>query len=267
MSEPAGYDNGTPCWIDHSSLDPAAAASFHGELFGWEIEDQMPPEAPGRYLMCRLRGRDVAAIGTQQASDAPPMWNTYIAVGSADEAAAKVATAGGKVLGEPFDVFDVGRMAVLTDQAGAPFCVWQAGKHPGAGLVNEPGALCWSELTTRDPEGSKRFYGAVFGWQASSAEYEGGQYVTWHLAGSEPDNDNAIGGMMPMIGDQWPANLPPHWMVYFAVDDTDATAAKCEQLGGKISMAPFDSSVGRIAVLTDSQGAAFSVLKLASPGR
>jgi predicted enzyme related to lactoylglutathione lyase len=267
MSERDRYDHGVPSWVDHSSPDPAGAARFYGELFGWVAEDQMPPDAPGRYFRCRLRGRDVAALGTQQASDAPPMWNSYVTVDNADEIAAKVPAAGGRVHGEPFDVFDAGRMAVCQDQAGAWFCIWQAGTQPGAGLANEPGSFCWTELTTRDPEGSKRFYGAVFGWQATSADYGGVEYTMWHLGGVEPRQENAIAGMMPMVGDEWPADLPAHWMVYFAVEHAEATAVRCEQLGGKISVAPFDSPVGKIAVLNDSQGAVFSVLQMASPGR
>ncbi len=262
MSERDGYDHGTPCWVDHSSPDPAVAAAFYGELFGWESENVMPPGTPGEYFMARLRGRDVAALGTQQSGDAPPMWNTYIAVDNADEVVTKAVAAGGSAMGAAFDVLDVGRMAVLTDQAGAWFCLWQAGRQIGAGLVNEPGAFCWNELTTRDPDGSKRFYGDVFGWQSTSMEYAGVQYVVWHLPGTAPSSDNSVAGMMPMVGDQWPADLPPHWMVYFAADDVDATATRCEQLGGKISVAPFDTPAGRTAVLNDPQGAVFSAIKL-----
>ncbi len=262
MSERDGYDSGIPCWIDHSSKDPESAVRFYGELFGWATEDQMPPEAPGNYFMCRLRGRDVAAIGSQMDESSPPSWNTYIAVDSADDAASKVKDAGGQVFAEPFDVFDAGRMAVLADPAGAVFQVWQAGQHKGAGLVNEPGALAWNELTTRDPESSKEFYGKVFGWQTSEMASEGPPYTIWHNAGVEVTQGTGMAGMMPMVGDQWPADLPSHWMVYFAVDDTDATVDRCQQLGGKVSQPGFDTPAGRIALLNDPLGAVFSVIKL-----
>jgi predicted enzyme related to lactoylglutathione lyase len=265
MPERTGYKQGEPCWTDHSSRDPEAAVSFYSGLFGWEAEDQMPPEAPGHYYMCRVAGRDVAALGSQQAEDAPPMWNTYVAVDSADDAAPRVTEAGGTALGEPFDVFDAGRMAVLMDQAGAPFCIWQANRHIGAQLVDEPGAMVWNELTTRDVDGSKRFYGAVFGWQATPMDMGDFEYTLWHLADeAEPTSDNAIGGMMPMVGDSWPPELPPFWMVYFRVADTDATAVRCEELGGKIASPGFDLPVGRMAVLTDPLGAVFSVLQRAA---
>jgi predicted enzyme related to lactoylglutathione lyase len=261
MSEREGFDHGVPCWVDHSSKDPGSAADFYTALFGWETEDMLPSDEPRRYLMCRLRGRDVAGISTQQAEDAPPTWNTYVWVDSADEAAESAKAAGGSVFGEPFDVFDTGRMAVLTDPAGAWFCVWEARRTRGAGLVSEPGAMSWNELTTRDPEGSKRFYGEVFGWQSTSVDYGGVEYTLWHRRDEEPAPDKAIGGMMPMVGEEWPADLPPHWMTYFAVEETDAAAGRSKELGGKVSVPPFDTPAGKIAVLTDPLGAVFSVIR------
>lgn len=263
MSERDHYEHGVPCWVDHASGDPDGAAAFYAELLGWEAQDTMPPDAPGRYLMCTLRGQQVAAISTQPTEGVPPAWNTYVAVDDADAAAASAAEAGGTVLAGPFDVFDAGRMAVVQDPAGAVVSLWQAGAHIGAALVNEPGTLAWNELTTRDVEGSERFYGTVFGWHAEKMESGGGRYFTWHRRGDEsPDPRTAVGGMMPMDGDIWPPELPPHWMTYFAVEQTDATAARCRELGGAVAVAPFDTPAGRIAVLNDPVGAVVSVIQM-----
>ncbi len=158
------YIPGVPCWIDSMQPDPAAAADFYGALFGWELEDVMPPDAPGRYFMARLPGGDVGAIGSAPEGMSTAVWNTYIWVESADETAAKVREAGGTVLQEPFDVFDAGRMAICADPEGAPFSVWQAGRNRGADVVNEPGSLNFNVLNTRDVERAAKFYGAVFGW-------------------------------------------------------------------------------------------------------
>jgi predicted enzyme related to lactoylglutathione lyase len=262
MTERDSYEHGVPCWIDHSSGDPEAAASFYGGLFGWQTENVMPPDSGNQYFMARLRGRDVAALSGQM-SPGPPMWSTYIAVDDADAVAATVPGAGGKVFAEPFDVFDSGRMAVLADPTGAPFSLWQAGRHHGAGIVNEPGTLSWNELITRDPDGAQRFYGEVFGWRTSSMDYAGTQYTVWHLAGEgEPEPRTGIGGMMPMVGEQWPADLPSHWMVYFAVEDADSSASRSEELGGRVAVPPFDTPVGRTGVLNDPAGAPFSVIAL-----
>lgn len=265
MSERGGYEHGTPCWVDHSSTDPQKAADFYTAFFGWEAEDMMPPDAPVSYLICRLRGHDVAAIGSQQAEDAPASWNTYVWVDDADDAAAKAQAAGGTVVAEPFDVFDAGRMAAMQDQAGAWIHLWQAGRQRGAGLVNEPGTLSWNELTTRDPDGSKQFYGAIFGWQAAPMDLDGVEYTLWHPPGEIADSAAALGGMMPMIGDMWPAEMPNHWMTYFAVEDADAACARCQELGGAVPVPPFDTPVGRSAVLSDPLGAVLSVIALKAP--
>src|ERR687885_1328586 len=165
MPERDGYIAGVPCWVDTTQPDPDRAVDFYGGLFGWEFEDMMPPDAPGRYYVGRIRGRDVAAVSSAM-EGGPPMavWNTYVWVDSADETAAKVRDAGGAVLTESFDVMEAGRMAVFADPEGAAFCVWQAKEQRGARVVNEPGSLNFNGLNTRDPEGAKSFYAAVFGW-------------------------------------------------------------------------------------------------------
>src|SRR4051794_12730375 len=162
MQQRDGYTAGVPCWVDTSQPDPQAAVAFYEGLFGWEMEDVMPPDAPGRYFIGRIRGGSVAAVGSQGEGAPPqPMWTTYISVDSADETATKVREAGGRVIAEPFDVMDAGRMAVFADSEGAAFAVWQAARHIGAQVVNEHGTLNFNGLNTREPEAAKAFYGAV----------------------------------------------------------------------------------------------------------
>ena len=281
MIEREGYPHGVPCWVDTAQPDPQVAVDFYGKLFGWEFV-RMPADEPGSYFVAQLRGRDVAAVGSQQGEPWPPVWTTYIWVDSADDAAAKVKEAGGSTLMEPFDVPERGRMGVFSDPSGAVFCVWEAGKRKGAELVNEPGTWNWSDLSTRDPEGAKAFYGAVFGWEADTGVIEGvGDYTMWRLpeygefleasdpelrsrqaeAGAPTGFADAIGWMMPMTSDQFPDEVPSHWSVTFAVADADAIAAKAAELGGKVVVPPFDAGDARVAVLNDPQGAAFTVSK------
>ena len=166
MNEQDRYIPGVPCWIDTTQPDPEAAVAFYGGLFGWQLEDAMPPEAPGHYFIARLPGGDVAAVASQpEGAPQTATWNTYVWVQDADEAAAKAQAAGGTVLSDPRDVGDSGRMAVLADPDGAAFCVWQAGEHRGAAVVNEAGSLNFNDLHTRDVESAAAFYGAVFGWE------------------------------------------------------------------------------------------------------
>jgi uncharacterized protein len=277
-----GYPAGVPCWVDTGQPDPEAAARFYGGLFGWEFEDRMPADSPGRYFVARLDGLDVAAVGSQSDQAPPtPVWKMYVWVDSADEAAAKVKDAGGGVLAEPFDVGDAGRMGVFSDPSGAVFCVWQAKGHRGAQLVNAPGTWNFSELNTRDPDGAKAFYGAVFGWEASTIEEGGTSFAMWrvpgygdHLAERDPELrtrhaefgapggfEDAVAWLVPMTSDQFPDAVPSHWSITFAVDDADAVADRAAELGGKITVPPFDAPPVRSAVLSDPQGAAFSVSK------
>jgi uncharacterized protein len=277
MIERDGYIPGVPCWIDTSQPDPESAVDFYKGLFGWEFENVLPPESPGKYFVARLRGGDVAAVGSQPPGSPPTaVWNTYIWVESADETASKVGEAGGSVLTDPFDIMESGRMAVFADPAGAAFCVWQAKQHKGAKIVNEPGSLNFNNLNTRDPEGAKAFYGSVFGWETLGLP---GGFEMWTLpgygdhleqldpglrermgeTGAPAGFEDVVASLNPIPDDQ--PDTPPHWGVTFAVDDADATAEKAAQLGGQVVAAPFDAPWVRTTVLTDPQGATFTASK------
>ena len=171
MSTRQDYPAGVPCWVDTNQPDPADAARFYSGLFGWQTEDSMPPDAGGHYYMARIDGRDAAAISAQPPGTPPQaVWNTYIRVESADDAAARVREAGGQVLSEPFDVFDAGRMCMFADPEGAVFCVWQPGSHRGSAAVNEHGAVNFNNLHTDDVDAARAFYGTVFGWTTIEAD-------------------------------------------------------------------------------------------------
>jgi predicted enzyme related to lactoylglutathione lyase len=270
MSERDGYQPGVPCWVAAVEPDPEQAAGFYADLFGWETTNLMPPESPGKYFVCRLRGREVAAVVSQHGAPPPPVpvWATHISVKSADDTAAKVTGAGGSVIADPFDSPGGGRMAVLADPSGAVFCVWQARERKGAQLVNEPGAWAMSALNTRDPEGAKAFYGVVFGWDADTFDMGESEITLCRLPGyegGEPDQPvprDVVGAMVPMSSDQFPDEVPPHWSVDFWVEDTDAVADKAAELGGRVIVPPYDAPGFRQAVLADPQGAVFSVSRV-----
>jgi len=262
LSERSEYAPGTPSWVDVAVPDLDAAADFYSAIFGWDVEEAGDPEQTGGYRMASLGGRYVAGIAPIQSEGQPPSWGTYMSTENADGTAAKVREAGGTVLTEPFDVMEAGRMAVFADPEGAVFCVWQPNQHPGAQLVNETGAFGWNELNTRDPDAAKTFYGAVFAWRAQKFDIDGGpDYVTWHIG----DEEASVGGMIDMRGSV-PDEIPPHWMVYFNVDDTDATIDQVKERGGDVAFGPTEiPNVGRFAVLRDPQGAHFAVIKTQPP--
>ncbi len=256
MSEITSYAPGTPSWVDLGSPDLDASVEFYGALLGWDIPEPENAEQTGGYRQAMLRGVPVAGVMPLMQEGQPPAWSTYVSVADADVAAAHVRDAGGAVIAEPMDVLDLGRMAIFADPTGAVFGAWQAGTFTGAGLVNEPGALAWNELTTRDVAAAKEFYGAVFGWTFEDVQMGGmGTYTTIQLGGAP------IGGMVDIAG-RAPDEQPAAWLVYFAVGDTDATIERVKQLGGGVMVEPTDIPVGRFAILTDSHEAMFAVIAL-----
>lgn len=248
------YAPGVPSWVDVGVPDMAAAATFYSMLFGWACPEGDPEF--GGYRVCTLNGRTVAGLGPQM-NPGPPYWSSYVNVASADDTVAAATGAGGTVVVPPMDVGPAGRMAFFADPQGAVIGVWQAGEHPGAGVVNEPGAFCWSELLTTDVAAAVEFYGAVFGWSADT--HEGEMPYTEFQAGGR-----SIAGAM-LIPPQAPAGMPPNWGVYFAVTDADSAVARVTALGGAVLMGPTDIEPGRFAVVQDPAGAVFNVIAL-KPG-
>jgi predicted enzyme related to lactoylglutathione lyase len=245
------WPEGTPCWVDLAVDDLPRARAFYSSLFGWDIPEGAPEF--GGYTMGALDGRQVAGIGPKMGDGMPTVWTTYLASDDADATASKITAAGGQLISEPFDVGEAGRMAVAADPSGAVFGLWQGRQHTGAQLVNAPGALLWNENMSRDFTGNEAFYRAVFGY--SYGDVGGGdfRYATLDL------NGRSVGGIGELGADQ-PAEVPAHWSAYFGVADTDATVATAVRLGGELIAPAFDSPYGRIAVLSDDQGAVFSVM-------
>lgn len=256
MSERTSYAPGTPCWVDLGTPDVEAAARFYGELFGWDVPEQANSAEMGGYRRAIKNGKDVAGMMPLMQEGQPPAWSTYVSVNDADAIAKTVADAGGTIVAEPMDVMELGRMAVFTDPTGAFFGIWQAGTFPGAALVNEYGCFGWNELNTRDVESGKRFYGEVFGWSTEERPMEGmgGSYHVWK------QGENPVGGMMD-IGGVLPAEVPPHWLVYFTVESCDAAVEQAQGAGGGLNAGPMDVEVGRFAVARDPWGAVFAMLQ------
>jgi predicted enzyme related to lactoylglutathione lyase len=277
MSTREDYPAGVPCWVDTNQPDPTEAARFYSGLFGWQTEDAMPPDSGAHYYMARIGGRAAAAISSQPPG-APPqaVWNTYIRVESADDAASRVREAGGQVLSEPFDVFDAGRMAVFADHEGAVFCVWQPGSHRGAAAVNEHGAVNFNNLRTDDVDAAKSFYGAVFGWTTIDVgspmwtlpgygdhleELNPGMRAGMKQMGAPDGFEDVVATILPREGG------PARWSVTFAVDDADAIAARARELGGSVLAEPQNAPWVRFAVLADPAGASLTASQFVAENR
>jgi predicted enzyme related to lactoylglutathione lyase len=249
---------GSFCWIELGTTDQNAAKQFYSSLFGWTAMD-FPMGPNGFYTMFTLDGRNAAAAAYTLDSKmlshgVPPHWMLYVAVQNADETAAKVVPAGGKVDAQPFDVMEFGRMAVLVDPAGAHFSIWQPKIHPGSGIQGVPGTLCWADLMTPDPAGVAKFYSQVFGWKIEPGEHDSSGYL--HIK----NGDQFIGGIPP--AGSLPPNVPAHWIAYFLVENCDASSQKATSAGAKILVPPMTmEGVGRWSVVSDPQGAAFSLFQ------
>jgi uncharacterized protein len=257
MGKRERYEPGSFCWVDLMTTDPVGAKAFYGELFGWEAED-MPAGEAGTYTMLRLSGDYVCALyemgpeGREQGT--PPQWFSYVSVEDADAAASRARELGGTVYGEAFDVLDSGRMAVIGDPTGAVLGAWQPRAHIGAGRVNDPGCFTWNELQSRDPEPAAAFYGELFGWATEPVKQNGNlAYVTIKNAGA------SNGGIMPMTEQH--GETPPYWLTYFTVLSCDVAAEKVRELGGQVLAGPLDLGAGKIAVVSDPQGAAFALFE------
>ncbi|HEX6665075.1 MAG TPA: VOC family protein [Solirubrobacterales bacterium] len=256
MSERSSYAAGTPSWVDLGTPDMEASVDFYGALFGWDIPESENAEQTGGYRQAMKDGKPVAGMMPLMQEGQPPAWSSYVSVDDADATAAAVKEAGGNEIAAPMDVMDLGRMAIFVDPTGAVFGIWQPGSFVGAGLVNEPGALAWNELGTRDTAAAKAFYGDVFGWGAADNDAgEMGTYTQWKLG------EDSVGGMLDITG-RLPDEIPAHWLAYFAVEDADAAIETVKAKGGAVAFGPIDIAVGRFAVVQDPHGAAFAVIKL-----
>jgi predicted enzyme related to lactoylglutathione lyase len=245
---------GTVAWVDLQTPDLDGARKFYGALLGWSF-----PDTTGFYNLAQVAGRNVAGLAKLgPESRFPPMWSVYLASDDVDETTRQIVAAGGAVVVAPMDVMDQGRMAYFTDPTGAYFGVWQGKQHRGAQLIDEPGAMTWHEVYTRDLERARAFYARVLGAEARRLEAPGIDYWTLHRG------PLTVCGLMQMTA-QFPPEVPAHWNTYFAVTDADAAAKRIRELGGTVQAPPFDTPYGRMTAVTDPFGAAFCLIMPSLP--
>jgi uncharacterized protein len=245
------WPEGTPCWVDVSVDDFDKARTFYSGLFGWEIEEGDPEQ--GGYAQCYKDGHQVAGLSPKMDPNQPSAWTTYLATEDIDATVAKVLQAGGQVLMEPMDIADTGRFALAVDPGGAVVGFWQGRSHTGFRLANEPGSVTWNENFSRAWKQNQGFYNAVLGWEYDDMSTPEFEYATFKVGGN-------VAGGMGQIEASMPAEVPPHWEIYFKVADTDAAVAEIERLGGTSIRPAWDTEFGRMAVVADDQGVVFMVM-------
>jgi len=262
MAEINQYTPGTFCWVELSTTDQNGAKAFYTQLLGLDVRE-VPFGEGAVYTILTKKGLDAGAICTQDPSQTqmgiPPNWLSYVSVANVADSAKKAGELGGNVVAGPFDVMNVGKMAVAMDPAGAAFAMWQPLDHIGAQIVNEPGSWCWNELGTNDTDAAGKFYSGLFGWGLDAMEMGGGMIYTMLRNG-----EKHTGGMYKITSEM--GGMPPNWMIYFAVADCDQSAEKVTSLGGKVIVPPSDiPNVGRFSLVQDPQGAYFGIIKLNNP--
>ncbi|MFB7245994.1 hydrolase [Streptomyces populi] len=236
----AGFSEGVPCWVDAQLPDVEAGKRFYGELFGWTFS-----EDPGPVGWAELDGEPVAALTPKLDGRMPTVWTVYFATSDAEALTRRIVAEGGGVVSVPMAVGlsgELGTAALATDPEGAVFGLWQPGTHAGFARRHERRTFCWAELYARDTATVDRFYGALF-------------HDALFGPGATPDF-----GRVPVTG-VFPAEMPPHFLVHFGVEDCEETLGTVNRLGGRVQVTPFDTSYGRVAVVTDNQGASFAVLE------
>lgn len=243
---------GEPGWIDLGSSDVNASHAFYTALFGWTVD--VIPDGGG-YGTFRLDGKQVAGVGPRTSAEAPSAWTVYVLTDDAAASAEKVTEAGGTVIAPPSEVMTAGTMAIVADRSGAVMGLWQPNEHHGFEVMRVAGAYCWAELNAKDRPSDKLFYWNAFGWDPAESTVPGTNYTEFKL------NGESVAGALPMYPEA-PPDAPSNWVVYFAVDDADATVAKLTELGGGVHHPATDiRGVGRFAVVHDPQGAVFAILQ------
>jgi predicted enzyme related to lactoylglutathione lyase len=244
-----------PAWVDLSSADAAGSRDFYAKLFGWQVDVNPDPQYGG-YAIAKVGGSDAAGIGPKMDPNAPTAWNVYIGSNDVDALAKRASAAGGTVAMEPMDVGDQGRMAVFKDPAGAYISGWQ-GTRMGGFQTNAPNSFGWAELNARGVDKTLSFYTQTFGWTTKSSPMGEGQppYIEFLLNGESIAGGTEMPAMVP-------PDVPSYWLVYFAVEDVDASTRKAIELGSRELVAPMDFAGGRFSILMDPQGAGFGLLKM-----
>lgn len=244
-----GYPQGTPCWAELIGEEPVDATAFYGELFGWKTDDRT------------FRLRDLAAAGLSDPDEGSDLgdsvlgrngsaWVTYVAVEDIESVSILVADAGGTVLRPVHEMPNGGLGALFADPDGAVFGAFEKnGAFGGAQINEEPGASCWFELSTPNPETISSFYGKIFHWTEQDMEYAPGVQYSEYLTSSA----RVVAGLRTAEGNA-------RWLTCFEAEDVATTAGRCVALGGSVVAGMRAATMGAYAILADPSGAEFGVI-------
>lgn len=259
MEEIKKHPFNTFSWVDLATIGTNDGKNFYNKIFDWDYTEE--PAGEGMvYIMSLINDKPVAAMyemrPDQKEMGLPPYWLPYVTVENCDDIANKVPALGGQVILSPIDIGENGRMAVIQDNVGAMFALWQTRKSEGTAYKNIPGAMCWVEMGTNDVDKSKEFYENLFNWRSKTEDMHGSIYTTFFYG--EKEHEMAA-GMYKMTEEM--KDIPPHWLTYFTVEDTDNSMEIAKSNGGQCLMGPINlPGIGIFAVIQDPQGGVFGIV-------
>lgn len=263
QEESSSNHGGGFIWYELMSPDPEASKAFYDAVVGWDIGPAVQ-EFNGYRMINRGDGK--AAGGVLPLTDemkqhgARPTWLGYIHVADMDQSVASIEQSGGKTYIAPFDIPNVGRVAMVADPSGAPFYIMKPippANDPNAQSdvfsVDQPQHIRWNELSSDDQDGAIDFYSRHFGWVQDGAFAMGemGDYKFIFANGVR------IGAVM-----RKPPQLPVSmWTYYIGVDDIDRAIEAVKNGGGQIFHGPNEIPGGEYTLNgMDPQGAAFALV-------
>lgn len=246
----ATANQGRFVWYEHLTRDVKAAIVFYSEVLGWKTE----PFGDGYVMWVGGQGPLGGVMAAEGAAKgAPPHWIAHVQVADVDATAALAQKRGGKVLHAPTDIPTVGRFAVIADPQGAAVAVFEPNEPMTLHDPAKDGEFCWNELMTSHSAAAWAFYSELFGWKVQQ-DMDMGPMGTYRIFGVD---DQRLGGMMTTPQG---SPMPPMWIFYASTSDLDAAIGRATKHGGTVINGPMEvPGGGRIAQLTDPQGAVFAL--------
>ena len=243
-------------WHDLLTDNPEAVRKFYSTLFNWEFEDTTLPGRSGPYTLIKSGNQYLGGIVMLDDPDENTnysRWLSYLSVDDVDKTTAVVENEGGTILIPAQDIGNFGRAAVIQDpQAAVLGLVRSKVGDPDDSHLPETGDIVWHELVAADDNASSGFYQNLAGYKIKTIDRRGGQVHILEAAGVK--RAGIIQNPIP--------DLPPAWLVSFAVADPLEAASLVESAGGKLLIAPSDEfRESTVALISDPSGALLLIQK------
>ncbi|MBT2291728.1 VOC family protein [Paenibacillus albidus] len=245
------YNEGTFCWAELGSGDPAASTGFYTALFPWTTQSTTMEDGRS-YTVFQSDEQDVAAMYSLGDTELPSFWGCYIAVQDVGIAAERAVSLGAEIIIAPRSIGDKGVMCAFRDPTGAMVALWEAAEHRGSGVQHEPYSIDWHELYTTDLDTAAHFYTELLGWSMEEVPTPSGRYLQFKAGADYAAGIKAIPRDM--------VNMSSGWGLYFKVPGCGEIIRQAVALGGTVVIPPTPvPGGGTFATLQDPQGAFFSI--------